>query len=278
MFFGYTDFMRKIRTDISFTNPKCQFHFVASFDKRAQLAKQELKQKYGSVSLENAQTVVVLGGDGTLLSTLRTISLHYRQNDFQPIKTVYGMNLGTLGAWMNPYSCDYLPERINKAQTFIFKPLLVQIERANGGILEDVAFNEVTMSRSSTQVPKIEISVNNAPIETIKGDTIICSTPQGSRAYYSAAGGSIIPMASHLLGLQSVCAYQAKDSVLKPYNFNQLVPDHVSVSFKNVSSDAHRQVQATCDRKVYKRVVSACMRQNKALSVLVMKERQNNIY
>ena len=68
--------MRKIRTDVSFTNPKCRFHFVASFDKRAQSAKQELKQKYGSVSLENAQTIVVLGGDGTLLSTLRTICLN----------------------------------------------------------------------------------------------------------------------------------------------------------------------------------------------------------
>jgi len=269
--------MRKIRTDVSFTNPKCRFHFVASFDKRAQSAKQELKQKYGSVSLENAQTIVVLGGDGTLLSTLRTICFQYQNDKFSKTKTVYGMNLGTLGAWMNPYSCDCLPERVQKAETFIFKPLSVQIERKNKGIFEDVAFNEVTMSRSSTQVPKIEVSVDEEAIETIKGDTVICSTPQGSRAYYSAAGGGVIPMESRLLGLQSVCAYQATDGILKPYNFNKLVPDCVSVSFRNISSDTHRNVQVTCDRKVYKHVVAAHMRQNPLLSVFVMKERQNHI-
>lgn len=270
--------MTKIRTDTPFTNPTCHFHFVASLDVRAQSAQCILKQKYGSVSLSNAQTVIVLGGDGTLLTTLRKISLFYQKNKFAPIKTVYGMNLGTLGAWMNPYSPDSLPERINRAQTFVFKPLSVQIERKNNELLEEIAFNEVTMSRSSTQVPSIEISVNDKTIEKIKGDTVICSTPQGSRAYYSAAGGSIIPMDSHLLGLQSVCAYRAQESVLKPYHFNQLVPDNVSVSFKNVSSDMHRSVQVTCDRKVVKHVVSAHMRQNSALSVLVMKERQNNIY
>lgn len=274
----YIHLMKKNRTDVSFTVPKCHFHFIASSDIEAQKACISLKQKYGSDSFSRATTLIVLGGDGTLLTTLRKISLYYKKNQFAPIKTVYGMNFGTLGAWMNPYKLEHLPERINCAQTFIFKPLSVQIERENKDILEDVAFNEVTMSRSSTQVPKIQISVNEKCVETIKGDTIICSTPQGSRAYYSAAGGSIIPMDSHLLGLQSVCAYQPKDNVLKPYHFNQLIPDNVSVSFKNISSDKHRLVQVSCDRRVFKHVIAVRIRQNNTLSVLVMKEKQNQIY
>ncbi len=269
--------MKKMKTTVPFTNPKSRFYFVASPDPRAQQAKKDLEKKYGAVSFNKASTIITLGGDGTLLNTLRKIAL-YRQKTSAPVKTIYGMNLGTLGAWMNAYQIDKLPDRINQAQAFVFKPLSVQIERENKTPIEEIAFNEVTMARLSTQVPKIEISIDSKVVDEIKGDTVICSTPQGSRAYYSAAGGTIIPMNTHLLGLQSVCAYKAEDNILKPYNFNQLVPDDVSVCFKNISFDPHRQVSVSCDRQTFKRVLSARMHQSNALSVLVMKEKQNMLY
>lgn len=269
--------MRTIRTDIPCTNPKTRYHFIASSNASAQQAKKDLEQRYGHVSLNKADTVIALGGDGTLLMTLRKMALYQQKHPTEPIKKAYGMNLGTLGAWMNPYQPDKLSELIHQAQGYFVKPLSVKIEKENHQTAEDIAFNEVTMSRSSMQVPEIEVSVNQSVVDKIKGDTVICSTPLGSRAYYSAAGGAVIPPEAPYLGLQSLGAYQAQDSILKPYHFNQLVPNSVSVNFKNISADKHRSVYVSCDRNMFKRVRNVEMKQNNALTVLLLKEKQKSL-
>lgn len=274
----YYYLMTNKRTDVAFTNPKCSFHFVPSLDERAQKAYRELIKRYGKTSFEKARFLIPLGGDGTLLTSLNRVAQFRQKNPTSVLKTVYGMNLGTLGAWMNPYMLDCLPERINRAQSFVFKPLSVEIEKENKTIVTGLAFNEVVFSRLSTQVPKIEISVNDQIIGSLKGDGVLCATPQGAKAYYSVAGGTIFPMNSHLLGLQSICAYQTQDGILQPYRFNQLVNDTSTVVFKNVSPHKDRAVQLSCDRTVIKRVVSARIRQNNMLGVLVMKEHQNNLF
>jgi NAD+ kinase len=62
---------------------------------------------YGNASLQDADVIVALGGDGFLLQTLReTMSTG---------KRVYGMNRGTIGFLMNEYREAGLPERIGNA-------------------------------------------------------------------------------------------------------------------------------------------------------------------
>lgn len=79
----------------SHTRNSAKLAFVAARSASAQKALTELRRRYGSVSVDDADIVVALGGDGFLLHTLHR---------FLPRKLpIFGMNLGTVGFLMNEY-------------------------------------------------------------------------------------------------------------------------------------------------------------------------------
>jgi len=95
--------------------------FVASIAPDAEAARQKLVARYGDVPYEDADVIVALGGDGTMLQTLhRTMT--------SP-KPVFGMNRGSLGFLMNDYSERGLRARLATAQPSIIHPLLMRMAR-----------------------------------------------------------------------------------------------------------------------------------------------------
>ena len=74
--------------------------FLASSGKQAITAKNALEKIYASTSVDDADVIIVLGGDGMMLDTLR-------QYINRPVK-VFGMNRGTIGFLMNEFSKDDL--------------------------------------------------------------------------------------------------------------------------------------------------------------------------
>ena len=101
---------------------KIAFH--ASRKLRAQNALAELKNHYTTVPPEEADVIVVLGGDGSMLHALH----HYI--DYQA--PLFGMNLGTLGFLLNDYNIKKLQERIANAAHFTIHPLKMQVIDKNG--------------------------------------------------------------------------------------------------------------------------------------------------
>ena len=99
---------------------------VASPTPQAQEAAQELRGRYEWVPLEQADTVVALGGDGFLLSTLHQMLDRHRA------VPVFGMNLGTVGFLMNEYSPDLLENRISGAKTVRVSPLRMDVVTMEG--------------------------------------------------------------------------------------------------------------------------------------------------
>ncbi|TIT35152.1 MAG: NAD kinase, partial [Mesorhizobium sp.] len=83
------------------------FAFVSSDTADAKAALESLSSHYGQTSVEEAEIVVALGGDGFLLQTLR--------DTMSTGKKVYGMNRGTIGFLMNEYRAGGLEERIAAA-------------------------------------------------------------------------------------------------------------------------------------------------------------------
>ena len=128
--------------------------FQPSIKPRAQAALEELTKTYKNHDPEDADVMVVLGGDGTMLRTLHKFS-----GTNLPI---YGLNLGTLGFLMNEHrSKSDLQARIEKAESYKIHPLHMEATDLHGNTHTNLAYNEVSLLRQTHSSAKIMIFVND---------------------------------------------------------------------------------------------------------------------
>lgn len=150
--------------------------------------------------------VIVLGGDGTLLSTARSVA----HADIP----ILGVNLGSLG-----FLTEVKQEEIEQAlievdarrcEMSLRSMLRCQVVRDGKCVATHDALNEVVMNQSAVaRITDFEVRVNGHFVANYKADGLIISTPTGSTAYSLAAGGPILspevlgfvitPVASHAL-------------------------------------------------------------------------------
>src|SRR5690606_26667133 len=126
--------------------------FVSSGTPEADAAAESLRTRYGDVPVDRAQVVVALGGDGLMLQTLHDV--------MDTGTPVYGMNFGSVGFLMNPYSTDRLVERLELANSTDIYPLRMTVRTEDGQTHEALALNEVSLFRSTYQAVKVEILVD----------------------------------------------------------------------------------------------------------------------
>ena len=193
---------------------------IASDSPRGQEGLALLIDRYELASVDEADVLIALGGDGFLLHVLHT---HLALG-----KPIYGMNRGTVGFLMNEFRVEGLPERIEQARTDVLTPLRMTARTGDGVEHEALAFNEVAVIRYSGQSANIRLLVNGAPrIEKLICDGILVSTAAGSTAYNFSAGGPIIPFSAKVLALTPV-------SPFRPRRWHgALIPHDTVVEFVN---------------------------------------------
>jgi NAD+ kinase len=177
--------------------------FVAADVAEARSAQAALTGRYGQHSLDDAEVIVALGGDGLMLQTM-----HKVLSNGLPI---YGMHRGSVGFLMNDYREDDLPQRIAAASGTVIHPLRMLAEDARGLVHEALAFNEVSMLRERHQAAKLRISIDGTVrLEELVCDGLIVATPPGSTAYNLSAHGPILPINSPLLALTPISAFRPR--------------------------------------------------------------------
>ncbi|HEX3585345.1 MAG TPA: NAD(+)/NADH kinase [Candidatus Angelobacter sp.] len=151
--------------------------------------------------------VIVLGGDGTLLSTARCVA----RADIP----ILGVNLGSLGflTEVKQEEIEQALEEVDAVRSYelSLRPMLhCQVIREGKCVATYEALNEVVMNQSAVaRITDFEVRVNDIFVANYKADGLIISTPTGSTAYSLAAGGPILapdvpgfvitPVASHAL-------------------------------------------------------------------------------
>jgi len=151
--------------------------------------------------------VIVLGGDGTLLSTARCVA----RADIP----ILGVNLGSLGflTEVKQEEIEQALEEVDATRSYelSLRPMLhCQVIREGKCVATYEALNEVVMNQSAVaRITDFEVRVNDIFVANYKADGLIISTPTGSTAYSLAAGGPILapdvpgfvitPVASHAL-------------------------------------------------------------------------------
>ena len=140
--------------------------------------------------------VVVLGGDGTLLSMARAIG------DLGV--PILGVNLGGLGFLTATTLDEMLPalETLLAGGMEIEERMMLDARLVRGGQLlgEYVALNDVVITKSAmSRIIDLSVSVGGRHAISYRADGLIISTPTGSTAYNLSAGGPVVLPTQHLI-------------------------------------------------------------------------------
>ncbi len=211
---------------------------LASETERAQEAFCALAASGEFVPLDEAEVVVVLGGDGFMLQTLHGML------DTGRVIPAYGMNLGTVGFLMNRYDRRAsLTARLARTRRWTIAPLRIEATTQDGEVHHFCAINELSILRETRQTAKIEVTVGDrVRIRELVCDGVLVATPAGSTAYNLSANGPILPLDSKLLALTPI-------SPFRPRRWRgAILPDRMKIILK-VLDPVKRPVAAVADQK-----------------------------
>ncbi|MCC7551022.1 MAG: NAD(+) kinase [Methanobacterium sp.] len=148
----------------------------------------------------DADLVVAVGGDGTILRTQSFIS-------HKKIPLI-GINMGTVG-----FLTEIDPENAFSALEEILAGNY-SVERRNQLLVWHKhelppALNEVVlMTRKPAKMLHIQISVDDEIVEELRADGLIIATPSGSTAYSMSAGGPIIDPRVEAFIIVPICPFK----------------------------------------------------------------------
>ncbi|MFT4823566.1 MAG: NAD+ kinase [Halioglobus sp.] len=180
---------------------------------------------------QEADLVIVVGGDGSLLSAARTLSKYE--------VAVLGVNRGRLG-FLTDISPDEVSEQVPQVLDGNYEResrFLIEAHVRRGG--EDIgsalALNDVVVnSGTSAQMIELELYINDVFVNRQRADGLIVSTPTGSTAYSLSGGGPImhptldavvlVPMYPHALSSRPIVVDGSSEIRIDVLDRNRIHP------------------------------------------------------
>lgn len=200
-----------------------------------------LKGVPGEIVSQEADCIIVLGGDGTFLSALDLAI----ERDLP----VLGVNLGRLG-FLTEIPVDEMEiavEEFIKGESTIERRTLIDahLERDGNILLKRTVLNDVVVSKSAiARLVHLKVVVNNRTAALIRADGIIVSTPTGSTAYSLSAGGPILYPDVEAFIINPLCPHSL---TVRP----MVIPDNFEVRIEIIkSSKEEKSLFLTFDGQV----------------------------
>ncbi|HEY5766024.1 MAG TPA: NAD(+)/NADH kinase [Candidatus Deferrimicrobiaceae bacterium] len=176
---------------------------------------------------EKCDFLIVIGGDGTLLSAARVVGTTG--------KPILGVNLGSLG-FMTAITLEELYPVLERIFTFDFEydermMLVAHVHRmgervANYTVLNDVVINKGALAK----IIDIETTIGETYLSSFKADGLIISTPTGSTGYTLAAQGPILYPTLHAIVITPICPHTLTNRPI-------VIPDTMEVRAKLLSQE-----------------------------------------
>ena len=226
-----------------------KLHFV--IDKLKSFNKKVL-YKYRSFPPSQCEVIVVVGGDGFMLQTLK--KYHKYKKPF------YGINKGTFGFLMNKYRNNDILKNISKSKLVSISPLEMKAVNKKNKIISAIAINEVSLLRQSRQTASLRIENNKKILmKRLISDGVLISTPAGSTAYNLSVHGPILSLDSKKIAITPISPFRPRrwkgktlssSSIVKIFNLNihkrpiSVVADNIEVrNIKNVKIKINSKIK-----------------------------------
>ena len=217
---------------------KIKAHIFFDKTKNSLKIKSSLEKKIQFISLTKTKLIVVIGGDGFMLQTLKKF--------YKLKKPFYGVNSGHYGFLMNRFSNKNFFKNLTSAKLIQIHPLEMKVRTKNNQLKKSIAINEVSILRQSRQAASLLIkSGSKQIIKKLISDGVLVSTPAGSTAYNLSVHGPILRLNSKKLSIVPI-------SPFRPRRWKgKIVGDKSNIIIKNLNP-SKRPISAVADNIEYR--------------------------
>ena len=180
-----------------------KLQIISDKNKKSSKIKNLLLKKIKSSHFTKENLIIVIGGDGFMLQTLK--------NNKNSNKHFYGINSGNYGFLMNKFSSKDIIKNLSKANMVSISPLEMIVKNKNNQIKRSIAINEVSVLRQSRQAASLSIKQGSKQIiKKLVSDGVLVSTPAGSTAYNLSVHGPILSLNSKKLSISPISAFRPR--------------------------------------------------------------------
>ncbi len=180
-----------------------KLQIISDKNKKSLNIKNLLLKKLKSHQFKKDNLIIVIGGDGFMLQTLK--------KNKNSNKQFYGINSGSYGFLMNKFSSKDIIKNLSKANMVSISPLEMIVKNRNNQIKKSIAINEVSVLRQSRQAASLSIKQGSRQIiKKLVSDGVLVSTPAGSTAYNLSVHGPILSLHSKKLSISPISPFRPR--------------------------------------------------------------------
>ena len=222
-----------------------------------------IKKKINTFSIDKSDFIIVIGGDGFMLSTLKKFSSYK--------KPFYGVNSGNYGFLMNRFSEKNFIKNLKNTNQITINPLSMWVMNKNNKIKKSIAINEISVLRQSRQAANLVIKNGNKIItKKLISDGVLVSTPAGSTAYNLSVHGPILNLNSKKIAITPI-------SPFRPRRWKgNIVSDKSKIFIKNINH-VKRPINAVADNFEVKNAKIIKIQINKKIKFNLIYNKNNSL-
>ena len=180
-----------------------KLQIISDKNKKSLRIKNLLIKKIEANQFKKSNLIIVIGGDGFMLQTLK--------KNKNSKKQFYGINSGNYGFLMNIFSSKNIIKNLTKANMISISPLEMTVKNKNNKTKKSIAINEVSVLRQSRQAASLSIKQGSRQIiKNLVSDGILVSTPAGSTAYNLSVHGPILGLNSKKLSISPISPFRPR--------------------------------------------------------------------
>ena len=243
---------------------KVKAHIYSDKTKIALKIKFFLEKKIQSISLTKSKLIVVIGGDGFMLQTLKKF--------YKLKKLFYGVNSGYYGFLMNRLSNKNFLKNLTSAKLVQIHPLEMNVRTKNNQLKKSIAINEVSILRQSRQAASVAIyNGKSIVIKKLISDGILVSTPAGSTAYNLSVHGPILNLDSKKLTITPI-------SPFRPRRWRgTIISEKSKINIKNLNVKK-RPISAVADNFEVRNAKQITIKINKKINFNLLFNKNNSLH
>ena len=210
-----------------------KLQIISDKNTKSSKIKKLLLKKLNQEQFKKNNFIIVIGGDGFMLQTLK--------KNKNSKKQFYGINSGNYGFLMNKFSSKNITKNLSKANMVSISPLEMIVKNKSNQTRKSLAINEVSILRQSRQAASLSITHGSKKIiKNLVSDGVLVSTPAGSTAYNLSVHGPILSLNSKKLSISPISAFRPRRWKGK------IVSDSSKITIKNLNH-SKRPVSAVAD-------------------------------